>query len=99
MVAAFRQGLKETGYVESQNVAVEYRWADGETRRLPAMAEELVRALPIASTPSPGSTCRNRARVAHSGVQKKSRASGGSRRSAMTAVRPAGTGRPESVIK
>ena len=34
MVAAFRQGLKETGYVESQNVAVEYRWAEGQYDRV-----------------------------------------------------------------
>jgi putative tryptophan/tyrosine transport system substrate-binding protein len=40
---AFRQGLKETGYVEGQNVAVEYRWAEGEYDRVPAMAAELVR--------------------------------------------------------
>src|SRR6516225_6836096 len=43
LVAAFRQGLKESGYIEGQNVAIEYRSAEGQYDRLPGLAEELVR--------------------------------------------------------
>src|SRR5262245_47332100 len=39
----FRQGLKDTGYVEGENVALEYRWANNQIDRLPALAAELAR--------------------------------------------------------
>src|SRR5215831_569198 len=42
-VAAFRQGLKETGFVEGQTVAIEYRFAEGHYDRLPSLASDLVR--------------------------------------------------------
>jgi putative tryptophan/tyrosine transport system substrate-binding protein len=55
MVAAFRQGLRETGYIESQNVAIEYRWASGQYDRIPALVAELVRrhvVVIVANTPA-----------------------------------------------
>ncbi|MGA9430836.1 MAG: ABC transporter substrate-binding protein [Xanthobacteraceae bacterium] len=56
MVAAFREGLKEFGYVDGQNVTIEYRWAEGQNDRLPGMAADLVRrqVTVIAGTSTPG---------------------------------------------
>jgi putative ABC transport system substrate-binding protein len=42
MVAAFREGLKETGFIEGQSVTIEFRWADGKYDQLPALAINLV---------------------------------------------------------
>jgi len=55
IVAAFRQGLKETGYVDGQNVAFEYRWAEGRYDRLPELAADLVRR-PLSVIVTPGTT-------------------------------------------
>ena len=55
VLAAFRQGLRETGYIEDQNVKIEYRWGENRYDRLPGMAAELVRrqVAVIAATSTP----------------------------------------------
>ena len=67
LVAAFRRGLKETGFVEGSNVVIEYRFADGQYDRLPAQATELVRRAVDVIVAS-GPPAANAARVATTSI-------------------------------
>ena len=60
---AFRQGLRELGYIEGQNIAFEYRWAEGRAEQLPDLAAELVRLNVdvLVATSSPGSSAAKQA--------------------------------------
>jgi putative tryptophan/tyrosine transport system substrate-binding protein len=56
LVDAFRQGLSDTGYIESHNVAIEFRWAEGRYDRLPSFFADLIhyRVSALAATTTPG---------------------------------------------
>src|SRR3981189_1225859 len=63
LVAAFRQGVKEAGFVEGQNVVIEYRWAEGQHDRVPALAVDLVqrKVAVIAATSAPAAVANKAA--------------------------------------
>src|SRR5262245_737536 len=67
-VAAFRQGLNETGYEDGRNVWIEFRWAEGQGGRLPALATELVGRSVSAIVPSVGIVAARAAKAASTSI-------------------------------
>jgi putative ABC transport system substrate-binding protein len=68
LLAAFHRGLAETGYADGRNLAISYRWAEGDYKRLPALAAELVRQKPTVIAVTGGSVSAIAAKAATSTI-------------------------------
>ena len=71
MVAAFREGLQESAYVEGQNLAIEYRWAEGRIDQLQALAADLVRSqVSVIATASTSAALGVDLRILHASTER-----------------------------